>query len=559
MTTEQDARPSSPATDGVAAEAGPGAAPALARPIWSGGEWLVEALVGQGVGTVFGIPGVHNLAIYEALRRRPAVRHILARHEQGAAFMADGYARASGRPGVALVTSGPAALNTLTPLGEAYTDSSPVLVIATNVERRLLETGRGTLHELRDQPGAFRAVIGRCERVLDADELAPAFARAWAALAGPRPRPAALDIPHDVLDEATAVAPLPLPPRRCRLPEPELLRRAAELLGGARAPLLLAGGGVAAAGAAPQVLALAERLGAPVVTTLKGKGAIPEDHPLALGYLGSGRGPVARLLRERDVVLAVGSRFAGGTGSNWRLPCPQTLIRLDADPVELGGPAVPTLALLGDARCTLAALLAALGPGRADPDPTVVAVRQEALAEARAAAPWRCAVLEAVRAALPAEGILCTDMTMVGYAAYGAYPALAPRTLLAPSGFGTLGFAFPAALGAKAAAPERPVVALVGDGGFQFTLPELATAVQHRLGVAILLINDRCYSSVKGGQQRRYGEASAVDLVNPDFQRLAAAYGIPSCRLDGPAGLTAALREAVGRDLPTLIELPAGT
>lgn len=520
----------------------------------TGGALLVETLERHGVDTVFGIPGVHNLPIYEPLRQHARIRHILARHEQGAAFMADGYARAAGKPGVALVTSGPGALNTLTPLGEAYTDSSPVLVIATNVERRVLETGRGTLHQLRDQPGAFRAVIGSCERVPTADALAPAFERAWQILDGARPRPAALDIPNDVLDEETEAEPRRPPARACLRPDQEAIARAAQLLRDAHQPVIYAGGGVAAAGASAVLVALAERLGAPVVTTVKGKGVIPEDHPLALGYLGSGRGPVAQALRAADVALAIGTRLAGNVASNWRLPCAQTLIRADADPTELASAVAPSLALLGDARCTLEALLEAVGPGQpraAD----AAAIRTQAQDQARADAPWRSAVLDAVRTALPRDGILCVDMTMVAYHANSAYPAYAPRTFLAPSGFGTLGFALPAAIGAKAAAPDRPVVALVGDGGFQFTMQEVATAVQHRLGVAILLINDACYTSVKRGQQRRYGGTTAVDLVNPDFSQLAAAYGIPAERLADPAGLTAALQRAVARDLPTLVEV----
>ncbi len=521
----------------------------------TGGELVVEALHCYGVSTVFGIPGVHNLPIYEALRQQPAIRHILARHEQGAAFMADGYARASGRPGVALVTSGPGALNTLTPLGEAYTDSSPVLVIATNVERRLLETRRGTLHELRDQPGAFRAVIGNCERVLAAADLIPAFQRVWSTLTGGRPRPAAMDIPFDVLDDETGVDLLPLPARRCAMPKQEDLRRAAALLRDAQRPLIYAGGG--AIGAGDALTALAERLSAPVLTSVKGKGVIPEDHPLALGFLGPVRGPLAGYFRECDVVLAVGTRFAGSMAANWQAPIARSLIRVDADAAELSGVVTPTVALLADARCALEALSAELGPGAKPADPALVALKQQAQREARATAPWRTAVLDAVRAALPRDGILSVDMTMVGYQANTTYPAYAPHTLLVPSGFGTLGFALPVAIGAKAAVGSRPVVALVGDGGFQFTMQEVATAIQHRLGVAILLVNDNSYTAVRRGQERRYGKNTAVDLVNPDFQQLARAYGIEAELVAEPSGLSPALQRAFERDLPTLVEIVA--
>ncbi len=522
----------------------------------SAADWLIATLERHGVDTIFGIPGVHNLALYEALRRRPHLHNYLARHEQGAAFMADGYARASGKPGVALVTSGPGALNTLTPLGEAYTDSSPVLVVATNVERKLLETSRGTLHELRDQPGAFRAVIGSCERVLQGDDLPLALQRAWNVLTGARPRPAALDIPNDVLDDMVSEAPLHLPQPKPQTPAPERIQKAAAALRQARKPVILAGGGVAH-GADHLLLALAERLHAPVVTTMKGKGVVPEDHPLSVGYLGSMAGPVAQFVRDSDVVLAAGTRLAGSAPSLWQPPCNQILIRIDGDPAELARTVTPTHALLGDAAVNLHALLDELGhePLVATETRAIASTRQQARAAAREAAPWRCDVLEAVRAALPRDGILAVDMTMVAYSAGAAYPTYAPHTLLPPSGFGTLGFALPAAIGAKAAAPDRPVIALVGDGGLQFTMQEIATAIQYHLPVVILLVNDACFTAVKRGQQRRYGEITAVDLVNPDFQLLAAAYGMPAERVSAPQHLVDAIQRASQRSLPSLVEI----
>lgn len=520
----------------------------------TGGQLVVDTLRGYGVDTVFGIPGVHNLGIYEALREQSAIRHILTRHEQGAAFMADGYARVSGRPGVALVTTGPGALNTLTPLGEAYTDSSPVLVIATNVERRLLETGRGTLHEVKDQPGAFRAVIGQCERAMNAWELAPALQRAWAVLSGSRPRPAALDIPNDVLLEATDMEPPPLPYAVVLEPQVTDIERAATLLRTANRPVIYAGGGVVG-DAAHALVVLAERLGAGVVTSSKGKGAIPDDHPLALGYDAGSRSPLSRYMRDCDVVLAVGTRFAGETAWNWQVPCVQGLIRIDADPTELSRSVVPGVGIHADARRALDALVQALGTGMCHADPTIAKLREHVRDAARTSAPWNCAVLDAIRASLPHDGILCVDMTMVGYQATTSFPTYRPRTFLAPRGFGTLGFALPAAIGARAAVPNRPVVALVGDGGFQFSMQEVATAIQHQLSVVILIVNDNSYTAVRRAQERQYGHTMAVHLINPDFQQLAAAYGMPAELVPDPVHLQPALERAYERTGPTLLEI----
>ncbi len=522
----------------------------------TGGELIVDTLIAFGVDTIFGIPGVHNLGIYEALRRKPQIRHILTRHEQGAAFMADGYARVSGKPGVALVTTGPGALNTLTPLGEAYTDSSPVLVIATNVERGLLETGRGTLHELKDQPGAFRAVIGQCERAMAAADLAPALQRTWAALEGPRPRPAALDVPHDVLVEETDVDVPCRPPCLRRAPAKDVVEKACTILQAAARPVIFAGGGVASAGGSAALTQLAERLGAPVVTTSKGKGVIPEDHPLALGYLGTGRSPVAGHVRNADVVLAVGTRLSGSTASLWQTPSRQKLVRIDADPRELQAGVTPTLAILADARLALEALVGALGAGKREPDVDALnAARRQVVDHAHQTAPWHCALLEAIRRAMPRDGVLCLDMTMPAYQSRVSYQTLAPRTLLGPAGFGTLGFAVPAAIGAKAAAGNRPVVALVGDGGFQYTMQEVATAIQHDLGVVFLVANDNCYTAVKRAQERQFGQTFAIDLVNPDFQCLAAAYGMPSELVPSTDALPDALTRAFARTGPTLLEI----
>ncbi|MCX7624221.1 MAG: thiamine pyrophosphate-binding protein, partial [Thermomicrobium sp.] len=319
------------------------------------------------------------------------------------------------------------------------------------------------------------------------------------------------------------------------------------------------GGGAVASEAADELVALAERLGAAVVTSVQGKGAVPEDHPRCLGNLWAPGNPVDRVLRESDLAIVFGSKLGAQDTENGRMPLPARRIRVDIDSSEVLRQYPPTLTLVADVRETARALLDALasrGLSRAGWAVEELATyKRAALAQAWGAehARW----LQALREALPRDGILVNDMTMMAYVGNRHYPVYAPRTYLFPTGYGTLGFALPAAIGAKIARPDRAVVALVGDGGFQFTMEELATAVQFRVGVPIVLFNDSSYTAVKDEQARSYGgRFVAVDLVNPDFVRLAEAYGIPGVRVTSPEALAEAVAQALQRDLPTLIEVP---
>jgi acetolactate synthase-1/2/3 large subunit len=525
----------------------------------TGGAWVVEALRAEGVRHVFGIPGVHNLAIYDALvGGGSGITHILARHEQGAAFMADGYARASGRPGVVAVTTGPGATNVLTPLVESYAGSQPVLVLMSDLPVGLIGQEVGALHEVTNQIDCFRPVSRRAETIRDAREFAPAVQRAFALFRSERPGPVALSLPTDQLmarvsariNDSTGHPP---PCDRA------LIEQAARRLAGARRPVIVAGGGTVSAGAETELRALARRLAAPVITTVMGRGALPETDPRWVGVLPN-KYASQPLLEAADVVLAVGCRFAHrstqGLLLNLAFRPEQALIHLDIDPTVIGKRFPATLGIAGDARDGLAALLTALGPGA-----PASAWPADRLAELRAARSprWHADVgrlIDVLRAALPAEAIVVNDQTGLNYWMEWHFPVLAPRTFLYPVGSATLGYAVPAAMGAKVAHPDRPVVAVVGDGGFMFSVNELSTAVKYRLGVVFLVLNDERFGAIKYLQEAmfdgRWGEA---DLVNPDFVALARAFGAEGDRAKDVDDLGRALTRALAHPGPTLIEL----
>jgi thiamine pyrophosphate-dependent acetolactate synthase large subunit-like protein len=525
----------------------------------TGAQLVVASLETHGVDTVFGIPGVHTLALYDALASS-SIRHVLARHEQGVGFMADGYARATGKPGVAVVITGPGVTNIATAVGEAYTDSSPLLVISSNVDSPYLDDMRGNLHDLKDQMSVMKAVTKWNARVSSAAEVPGVMAEAFERLEAGRPLPVHVEIPLDVLDQPIGTnRVLREPCIAVSEPSDEKIGKAAKLLATAKRPLIYAGGGAVSSGAAPFVLQLAERLHAPVLTSIMGKGAIPEDHPLSLGAVWSAGNVVDDYLQRADLALVVGSKLGAQATDMFQMTLPEPLIRIEIDPREMHLNAQPSLPLLGDAAPIAARLVEALSAIESldgfDQTEDAIAVRRQAEADA-----WfghRRAHIDALRRAIPRDGILCNDMTMMSYVACSVYPVYEPRTFLFPSGFGTLGFALPVAIGAKIGRPEAAVVAVVGDGGFQYTMGDLGCAVQERLGLPIVIFNDSTYSAVKHAQrQERGGRYLAVDLVNPDYVKLADAYGIPGTRASSPEELEREVRLALDRDLPTIIDVP---
>jgi thiamine pyrophosphate-dependent acetolactate synthase large subunit-like protein len=526
----------------------------------TGGEWVVAALQAEGVRHVFGIPGIHNLAIYDALLRQSDITHVLARHEQGAAFMADGYARASGRPGVVLATTGPGATNALTPLVEAYAGSQPVLLLASDVPAALLGRDLGALHEVPGQIDCFRPVCRWAETLRAGQDIPGAVQGAFHLFRTGRPGPIALSIPTDLLTARVAARLTPpgqgqRPPCDVRLLEEAATRH----LASARRPLLIAGGGVVAAEAGAELAALARRLGAPVVTTVMGRGSLAESDPAWLGVLPN-RHATQPALEAADVVLAVGCRFAHrstrGLLLNLVFRPDQALIHLDLDPTVLGKLNPPTLGIVGDARHGLAGLLAALGPGapRAEWDRGWLAGLRGARGPRYTDTVDR--LLGILRHHLPPETVVVSDQTGINYWMEWHFPVLAPRTFLYPVGSATLGYAVPAAIGARVARPDRPVVAVAGDGGFLYSVNELATAVKYALPVVFLVLNDHRYGAIKYLQERLFGRWGEADLTNPDFPALARAFGAAGTRVEDLDTLGPALDKALAHPGPTLLELP---
>ena len=524
----------------------------------TGGEAVVRSLAAHNVDTVFGIPGTHNLGIYEALRAAGGIRHILARHEQGAAFMADGYARASGEVGVCISTTGPAALNTLASLGTAFSDSSPVLCIASQIPAEGIGLDKGYLHECQDQLGSFAPVTKWRARADTVEAIPGVMREAFAQMLSGRPRPTAVEIPCDTLDESDEVT-MPAPAAVDRpAPDPEQIEQAARLLRTARRPVIWAGGGVISSSAGAEVRQLAERLQAPIFTTVLGKGAVADDHPLAAGA--TILHPAARaFLAESDLMLAVGTRFTEEETDRWGLCLPDSLIHIDIDSDEIDRNYPATVGVVGDARAALQLINTQLQDlGRQDNGSAagIAKLRQKIWRYCQARAPEGVELVQTLRKALPRDTIIVSDLTVAAYWCRRLLDIYEPRTNIYPWGFCTLGFGLPAAIGAKVARPDRPVVALCGDGGFLFNCQELAAAVQLDVPIVTLVFNDSAYGVLRPQQEARYGHAHAVDLVNPDFIELAGAFGVDGCRVTSIEQLGPTVAKAIEADRSALIELP---
>ncbi|MGH2409786.1 MAG: thiamine pyrophosphate-binding protein, partial [Chloroflexota bacterium] len=481
-----------------------------------------------------------------------------------------------------LTVTGPGATNVLTAVGGAYSDSSPLLVISSQIPRDHLGKGQGFLHEMRDQRGAFAAVTDWTARVEIGAAIGPTIDAAMAHFAQGRPTPAYIEIPLDVLDDeadmplidervsgfrqvpaSAGSASVPLVP--VAVADQEALERAAALLLAAERPVIYAGWGVISADASEALIRLAELLGAPVATSIKGKGAIPDRHPLCLGCAWAAEVRESPALAKADVMVAIGTRFTLRTAAWGRVPIPPTLIQIDADDTALGCTVPVDLGLVGDARSTLEQLTALVAAGtQAHKRERAVlagyrgAIRSRIDSSVAERSPLVHEVLTALRQALPNNAIVTGDNCLLCFWAGRYLPIEQPRGWQFPMQFCTLGFAIPAAIGARVACPERPVVALCGDGGFMFTCQELMTAVSLGLNLPIVVFNDAAYGSVRENQTKRYGgRHTAVSLDTPDFPALARAFHAHGVRLERPADLIGALRDAWAADRPTLIELQA--
>ncbi|BBP57589.1 5-guanidino-2-oxopentanoate decarboxylase [Pseudomonas sp. St316] len=533
------------------------------------GEVLVKLLQAYGVEQVFGIPGVHTVELYRGLARS-SIRHVTPRHEQGAGFMADGYARVSGKPGVCFIITGPGMTNITTAMGQAYADSIPMLVISSVQSRSQLGGGRGKLHELPNQAALVGGVAAFSHTLMSAAELPGVLARAFAVFQAGRPRPVHIEIPLDVLveDADALLASVPVNINRAGA-APSAVQQIAGLLATARRPLILAGGG--AIDAAAELTELAERLGAPVALTINAKGLLPSRHPLLIGSTQSLVATRA-LVAEADVVLAIGTElaetdyditFAGG------FEIPGALLRIDIDPDQTVRNYPPHLALVADARAAARAVLDALSQHplaeRRDDwgAPRAARLRADLQGSWDAASRAQTLFLDTVLQALP-EAVFVGDSTQPVYTGNLTFNPEQPRRWFNSStGYGTLGYALPAAIGAwlggKDQGHGRPaVVCLIGDGGLQFTLPELASAVEARTPVIVLLWNNQGYEEIKKYMLNRAIEPVGVDIYTPDFIGVAKALGCAAQAIDDVPSLRAALLAARERQGPTLIEIDQG-
>jgi acetolactate synthase-1/2/3 large subunit len=519
-----------------------------------GSQAAAAQLVAEGVDTIFTIPGLHNVHLCDALLDHD-LRILTGRHEQGLALMANGYTRASGKIAVPIVISGPGVINALMALADAYLDSVPMVLIAAASDTRYV--GKGALHELKDQTGLLASVCKWNTYVRDPGDIPAAIRTAFERANSGRPGPAAVEIPMDLQTQEADVAIVP-----SRRPEPESAgeKDVADAVGrliAARSPVMYVGDGAGAADAGPEIVRLAERLGIPCFTTALAKGIVPEDHPLSLGN-GLGREPIRALLDEADLALVVGCSLDEVDTGLWQLELPENLIQIDVAPEMIGRSFPVAVGLLGDAKSVLQQVLMELekrNPERgASPAGRIASLKAEEADSLHNHPGWQ--YMRAIEDVLDEDAIVTNDAATANGWALHWLRRTRPRTMTISNGLATLGYALPSAVGAKAAYPDRQVLALVGDGGFLFSDYALSTAVQHRLGIVTIVFNDNCYSTIKRQQLGLFGRAVASDLHNPDFPRLAEAYGAMGAVARTPDQLREALLTAWRHDLPTLIEVP---
>jgi 5-guanidino-2-oxopentanoate decarboxylase len=533
------------------------------------GGYLVDLLVANEIDTVFGIPGVHNLELYRGLAA-VNFHHVLVRHEQGAGFAADGYARLSGRPAVAFVISGPGLTNILTAAAQAYSDSIPLLVIASAPVRASLGKQWGVLHELKDQTALAAQVFGLARSAQTAEDVRDHLRLCLASLRTGRPRPAYLEIPLDLLSQPTS-----LQAQRFAQPalrpqaDPDQVDAAVRLLSVAARPIIIAGGGARHAG--PAIHRLVDLLDCPLITTTAGKGVLPDAHPANFGA-SLPYAPARQLIADADVVLAVGTELAEtDIFYDDKLSLGGLLIRVDIDPAKLADHYAADVCVWGDARRALHAIAQALSERLKSVAAAVPKIgwrgeigggekfRAQIDAGFNAKARAELSALRAIKNALPWDAAVFTDMTQIAYLGNYAYPVEHPGQWFHPSGYGTLGFALPAALGAKISSPARAVLALAGDFGAQFTLSELMTAVETNLSLPLVVWNNGALGQIRDDMVASGIPPTGVIARNPDFVALAKACGAAAVRVTDAAALTEAIRVALNYAGPTLIEATAGS
>jgi 5-guanidino-2-oxopentanoate decarboxylase len=518
------------------------------------GEALMHLLEAYGVTTVFGIPGEHTLELYRGIEKSH-VRAVTPRNEQGASFMADGYARVTGNPGVCTLITGPGVTNAATGIGQAYADSIPMLVISSANDSPSLGKGWGRLHETTDLCAITRPITAFSTMVYNPNEIPELIAQAFSVFRSQRPRPVHIAIPIDVMEMSVTEDWLTQEIATLPIPEPGAIARAADLLASSAQTVMMVGGGTQHASA--EVTRLAERLNVAIIASNAGKGVVADSNPLSLG--GGVLSPaVQAYLGQADVVLAIGTEMAEADSFIYDLPVNGQVIRIDIDSARFNDAFPATVAVLGDSRSACAQLLEALENreirgSKADSVAQIEQVKTQQSADFTAVEKQHITVLDVLRDVLPDDAVIMGDIAQLVYTGTVAMKSLLPRTWFYPAGFGTLGCALPDAIGAKLALPERQVVALVGDGGFMFTVNELATAVEEQLSIPIIIWHNHSYAMIRDGMVKRGIPEIGVNPRAPDFVKLADAFGCPGVQVDSEAGFRCSLDDAFKHAGPSII------
>ena len=521
-------------------------------PLSSGGEAIVSGLVAHGVDTVFGLPGAQVYGLFDAFHQAQ-LKVIGARHEQACGYMAYGYARSTGRPGVFSVVPGPGVLNAGAALLTAFGSNEPVLCLTGQVPTAFLGKGRGHLHEMPDQLATLRTFVKWADRIEYPDAAPSMVGRAFQEMLSGRRGPVSLEMPWDVFTQRAEVGParvfdlFPAPQ-----PDPDRIKSAAALITDSKTPMIFVGSGAIHAG--NEILELAELIDAPVVAFRSGRGIVSNAHELGLTMAAA-----YRLWPQTDLMIGIGTRLELPTMSRWPFrPDGLKSIRIDIDPSEMRR-YTPDAAVISDAQAGTRELLAAVrkrGYRKASARRALIhEASATALKQIQQIQP-QMAYLNILRKVLPSNAIVSDELSQVGFASWYGFPIYEPRTFITSGYQGTLGSGFPTALGAKVAHPNRPVVAISGDGGFMFGVQELATAVQFNIGVVVLVFNNNAYGNVRRDQLERFdGRVVASDLVNPDFVRLAESFGVSAARVTSPKTFRAALEKALAHGGPYLIDI----
>ena len=516
----------------------------------TGADLLVQCLKAQGVNTIFGMPGTQNLAVYDALyRASEQVRHILVRNEQAATMMASGWARATGTAGVALTVPGPGASNASTGVADAYTDCQPVLLLTGGVDRPMHRRDRSKMFHGLDQEAFFRPITRYYGCPQSESEIPEMVHDAFSAMWAGRPGPAVLEIPPDLAAELceSLIVPPAVRVDLNRSPKSEEIAAAARLIRTRDKPVILVGGDVIASQATGELRQLAECLGAPVIHTRLGKCAVPGEFALNFGHMDFPR--ARRLLEQADGLIAIGVRFTQIDTRNWSMSIPPVLIQVDRDNREIGREYPVTAGIVGDLQPSLQSLLVELKDivPSGGWDETISRLDHNS-------APGP--VLHEVRAALDSDGIMVSDVTSLTYRAFDEYPTSGSRDFLYPCHYVTLGYGLPAAIGAKVACPDRPVVAVCGDGGVMMSIGELATAVQHQINLVVVVVSDGALLAIKASQMTGYEKrVLGTDLLNPDFIALATSMGVHAQRTSDLKEFQQILSDELSRARPSLIEI----